>query len=206
VSQRPDDILLADHLAGDPTAFDQLVHRYTPELYGFVRRFVGDPAASEDILQDTFIQVHASAHTFDRQRAFRPWLYTIAANKARDYMRSRGRRQEQSLDSPGPRGASEGEGQGLVQSLEGESSDPIERVATDELNRAVRGVVDQMPERLRMILILGYFQQMPYGEIADVLQIPVGTVKSRLHAAVQHFARLWKARGPVESGDEATAG
>jgi RNA polymerase sigma-70 factor (ECF subfamily) len=204
VGSGSDEHLLVQHVAGTPGALDALVARYAGELYGFLCRFVGNAAAADDLVQETFVQVHLAARSFDRSRAFKPWLYTIAANKARDHLRSRGRRSEHSLDagadedSPGgaPRVADHAE------SLE-------EGLARDERRQAVRALVAQMPEHLRLILMLGYFQQLPYAEIAQVLDIPVGTVKSRLHAAVQDFARRWhvhekSARG--RAGPEPAAG
>lgn len=182
--------LLTEHLAGKPGAFEKLVSRYSDELYGFLCRFVGNAAAAEDILQDAFVQVHLAADSFDTERPFKPWLYTIAANKARDYLRARARRQVYSLDS----GGLGEDGPTAAQMVESVDESLAEQVADDEQRKAVREVVDQMPERLRLVLVLGYFQQLPYAQIAEILDIPVGTVKSRLHAAVKHFARLWKAR------------
>ena len=85
VSDRTDENLLAEHLAGDPTAFRELTERYSRELIHFLTRFLGSRAAAEDVFQETFLQVHTSAETFDGARRFKPWLFTIAANKARDY-------------------------------------------------------------------------------------------------------------------------
>lgn len=183
-----DEQLLADHQHGDKGAFDALVRRHVNELYGFLARFVGSATAADDIVQDTFVQVHLAAATFDPGRSFRPWLYTIAANKARDYLRSRGRRQELSLDSGGPDDDSPGAGQ----YLEADDAPQTDDVIAKEQRETVRALVDRMPEHFRTILLLGYFQQLPYAEIAEVLDIPVGTVKSRLHAAVNYFADLWR--------------
>src|SRR5439155_9610686 len=87
-----DEQLLADYRGGDKTLFAVLVLRYQRELYHFVVRFLGDRAAAEDVFQETFLQVHQSADQFDPQRRFRPWLFTIAANKARELIRSQARR------------------------------------------------------------------------------------------------------------------
>lgn len=184
---RRDEELLADHLAGKSGAFDQLVSRYLDGLYGFFQRFVGNSAAADDLVQETFLQVHLAAGSFDPQRPFKPWLYTIAANKGRDYMRSRGRRPAQSLDTTG----SDPDGPSAAAQLEGEAPDVAEQLEADELVESVQRMIAQMPEHLRMILILGYYQRLPYAEIAEILDIPVGTVKSRLHSAVNHFSRLW---------------
>ncbi len=197
---KSDEQLLAEHIAGVKGAFDELVARYANELYGFLCRFVGDRTAADDLLQDTFMQLHLAANSFDQRRSLRPWLYTIAANKARDYMRSRGRRQQLSLEAGGEN--DRGSLSQMLETIEPPSSETVER---EEQRQAVRRIVDRMPEHLRLILTLGYFQQLPYAEIAQVLDIPVGTVKSRLHAAVQHFGRLWREQdssGSVASNGE----
>jgi RNA polymerase sigma-70 factor (ECF subfamily) len=193
VESRSDEELLSLHVAGTSGAFDVLIGRYAGELYGFLQRFVGNAAAADDLVQETFLQVHMAAGTFDATRSFKPWLYTIAANKARDHLRSRGRRQEHSLNAGGP-GDEEA---AAIHRVPAEPEALEERLAADERRELVRKTVAKMPEHLRLILVLGYFQQLPYGEIADILDIPVGTVKSRLHAAVNHFARLWRAAEPT---------
>lgn len=191
MSGHHDESLLRAHLDGDATAFEQLVNRYADELYGFLRRFVGDAAAADDLVQEAFLQVHQSAATFDLDRRFRPWLYTIAANKARDFMRSRGRRQEQSLDSAGSHKSDDA---GMANVIPSEETGHEDEISSAEQNRMVRAVVDELPEGLRTVILLGYFQQLPYAEIAEVLGIPVGTVKSRLHTAVHLFGKRWRER------------
>ena len=188
MDHKSDEQLLADHLAGLPGAFDRLVTRYAQEIYGFLCRFVADSTLAEDLTQETFIQVHLAAASFDPRRSFRPWLYTIAANKARDHLRSRGRRQEYSLDS----GLNDQDRPAPSQSVAAEPAEASQRLEAEERRALVRALIDRMPEHLRLVLMLGYFQQLPYAEIAEILGIPVGTVKSRLHAAVNHFARLWR--------------
>ena len=83
-----DEQLLVAYRHGDRASFSRLVQRYQRELFHFLVRFTGDRAAAEDIFQETFLQVHQSAEQFDPQRRFRPWLFTIAANKARDLHRA----------------------------------------------------------------------------------------------------------------------
>src|SRR5688572_21788035 len=92
IPDRTDEELLAGYRQGDRSSFAALVERYQRELFHFLVRFLGDRAAAEDIFQETFLQVHQSADQFDPSRRFRPWLFTIAANKARDLMRSQARR------------------------------------------------------------------------------------------------------------------
>jgi RNA polymerase sigma-70 factor (ECF subfamily) len=189
VEHKSDEELLAEHLAGKPGAFDTLVARYIDGLFGFFQRFVGNAAIAEDLVQETFLQVHLSAGGFDPSRSFKPWLYTIAANKARDHMRARGRRPTQSLDIV------VGDSEGPTAGARVEAPEPPLREQLDELEQAeqVRAMIAQMPEHLRLILILGYYERLPYAEIAEILGIPVGTVKSRLHSALNCFAQMWLA-------------
>ena len=190
-TQRSDEQLLADYRQGDRAGFAALVERYKRELFHFLVRFLGDRAAAEDIFQETFLQVHQSAEQFDLTRRFRPWLFTIAANKARDYIRSQARRPTNPLQaSISPGDEESGEFIDLMSSAATMPGEPMER---QELQELVHKTVMGMPEHLREILLLSYFHQFPYKQISDILNIPLGTVKSRLHAAVAHFADRWRA-------------
>ncbi|MGC9454337.1 MAG: RNA polymerase sigma factor [Phycisphaerae bacterium] len=181
--------LLQRHLAGDEAAFTALVERYRRELFNFLARFTGDRALAEDVFQEAFLQLHISAGSFDPSRRLKPWLFTIAANKARDAMRSRSRRQAAPLDAP-----IDGDKDDTYASLmPTDIPSPEESVANLETRQAVRTIVEDMPENLRVVLLLNYFHDFAYKEIAEMLSVPLGTVKSRLHAAVKHFARRWKA-------------
>ena len=167
-------------------AFKTLMRLYTNELLHFLTRFLGSRVGAEDVFQETFLQIHLSADTFDSSRRFKPWLFTIAANKARDYHRKHSRRTFVSLSSSLD---SDGEGQCFVDLMESNIPTPEEPLVDAERCRLVKDVVDSMPTHLREILLLSYFQQMSYNQIAQTLEIPLGTVKSRLHTAVAAFAR-----------------
>src|SRR4051812_28189338 len=186
-----DEQYLARYRTGDKPSFAHLVTRYQRELFHFLVRFLGDRAAAEDVFQETFLQVHQSADQFDPSRRFRPWLFTIAANKARDLIRSQARRPTNPLQaSINPGDDDSGEFRALMSSVEDTPDEPMQRA---ELQQSVQKAVASMPEHLREILLLSYFHQFPYKQISDILEIPLGTVKSRLHAAVAHFADRWKA-------------
>lgn len=187
---QPDEQLLAEYRQGNRASFATLVSRYQRELFHFLVRFLGDRAAAEDVFQETFLQVHQSAEQFDPQRRFRPWLFTIAANKARDLLRSNARRPTSPLQASIGRGDDDsGEFIDLMQATGELPGEPMER---QELQQLVQKTVMAMPEHLREILLLSYFHQFPYKQIGEILDIPLGTVKSRLHAAVAHFADRWK--------------
>lgn len=185
-----DEQILVAFLDGDDQAFGILVERHHQELFQFVARFVRNAAAAEDAVQEAFIQAHRSARSFDASRRFRPWLYTIAANKARDYLRGRARRREVPLSIPSASDASEDVS--YLDFLSDDATAAGEVMEGDERRDAVRAIVSEMPDNLREILVLGYYQRLPYKEIAEVLAIPLGTVKSRLHAAVSCFATAYK--------------
>jgi len=190
VSQRTDEQLLADHIAGDPGAFRTLVERHSRELYEFVFRFTRSSAAAEDVVQESFLQVHTSADRFDPDRRLKPWLFTIAANKARDWLRGRTRQREVALDA---KIAGDNEaGQAFADLLAGEDENPTDTLESEEQRRAVRRVVDRLPPALCEAIVLAYFHRFSYRDMADILEIPLGTVKSRLHAAVAAFGKLFR--------------
>lgn len=187
---RTDERLLEEYRRGATRSFAELVDRYHRELYHFLVRFLNNRASAEDVFQETFLQVHQSAETFDTQRRFRPWLFTIAANKARDLMRSQARRPTNPLHSSiSPNDADSGEFIDLMESTADAPGAGMERI---ELQQLVHNTIGTMPDNLREILLLSYFHQFPYKQISDILDIPLGTVKSRLHAAVAHFADRWR--------------
>src|SRR4051794_356316 len=196
--EKTDEQLLAEYRDGAHASFNALVERYQRELFHFLVLFLGDRAAAEDVFQETFLQVHQSADQFDPTRRFRPWLFTIAANKARDLIRSQARRPTKPLQaSINPGDDESGEFMDLMSSVEDTPDEPMQRA---ELQQSVQRAVASMPEHLREILLLSYFHQFPYKQISDILEIPLGTVKSRLHAAVAHFADRWKSMNHQQSG------
>ncbi len=189
VEHRTDEALLGASREGERGAFVELINRYRDELLHFLTRFLGSHAAAEDVFQEAFLQVHLAADKFDTTRRFKPWLFTIAANKARDYHRKHGRRAMVSLSaSPGR----DDDGKQYVDLLDADLPGPEAPIIDAERSRLVRSVVDSLPPHLREILLLSYFQRMSYNQISDSLEIPLGTVKSRLHTAVATFAKTWK--------------
>jgi RNA polymerase sigma-70 factor, ECF subfamily len=186
--------------ADDPGAYRVLIERHHDDLLRFLTRMVGNRAAAEDIFQDTFLQVHISAASFDTSRRFRPWLFTIAANKARDYLRKKNRRKTVELSAPIRKSDS---GASFVDLLEVDVPPPNEAMDLSERDEQVQQALDQLGPALREVLLLAYFQRMSYAQIAEDLGIPLGTVKSRMHSAVAAFARSWKtiSKGNHTGGD-----
>ena len=191
---------------GNAGAFEELVRRHHDDLIRFLIRLSGNRALAEDAFQETFLQVHLSADTFDTSRRFKPWLFTIAANKARDALRRSARRKTLDLSAPIAGGGGGGNGpdsgaRTYVDLMEVDVPQPDQRLDDAERNEAVQRAVDELPWSLREILLLAYFQRMSYNQIADSLEIPLGTVKSRLHSAVGAFAKKYQAMNPTSPSD-----
>jgi len=184
-----DEKLFERYRRGDDEALRTLIERYRDDLFRFLYRLVGDRATAEDVFQDTFLQIHLSADRFDATRRFRPWLFTIAANKGRDSLRKKGRRQTMELSAPV---GGDDSGAAFVDLMEIDVPEPDARLDREELDGLVQRALGGMSPLMREVLLLAYFQRLSYAQIAEDLGIPLGTVKSRLHAAVASFAKQWQ--------------
>jgi len=194
-----DEDLLRRLRRGEKDAFAFLVQRYERELFGYLCRYLGDRNLAEDVFQNTFLQLFLKSGQYEPGRPVRPWLYTIATNQAIDALRRSGRHQAVSLDEPRD-APGDGEAQNLLEMLENREPGPLDQAQAQERRERVRSAVDQLPEFLRQVLILAYYQGLKYREVAEVLGIPVGTVKSRLHAALVRLQEIWDgAASPFES-------
>lgn len=183
--------LLKRYREGDETAFREIVERYKNSLYSFLRHFLNRQDLVEDVFQETFLQLFASRDSFDTSRPLRPWLFTIAANKAKDALRKMRRHSSMSIGAIADSGDVSVDD--VINILASYKTTPADEVTMEETARRVREIVADMPENLRGILILAYFEQFSYKHMAEILSIPIGTVKSRLHTAVMHFTKKWNA-------------
>lgn len=184
-------LLLRYRDSGDREVFAQLVKRYEHELFNYLHRYMGNAEMAEDAFQATFLQVHLKCDQFEPGRKVRPWLYAIATNKAIDAQRRNRRHRVTSLDQINSR--HDDELGSLMDLLSSNDPDPMDAAEVQENQRWVHNEIASLPEHLRSVLGLVYFQGMKYREAADVLSIPVGTVKSRLHAAVLKLNEAWQA-------------
>jgi RNA polymerase sigma-70 factor, ECF subfamily len=189
--EQSDAQLIELYQQGDERAFREIVDRYKNSLYGFLRRFLNQQDLVEDVFQDTFLQLFISKASFDTSRPLRPWLFTIAANKAKDTLRKIQRHSTVSLGAIADSG--EATVDDVVNILKSYEITPDQEVSDDETKALVRTIIADIPENLKSILILAYFEQFSYKQMAEILSIPIGTVKSRLHTAVVHFMGKWKA-------------
>jgi RNA polymerase sigma-70 factor (ECF subfamily) len=176
-----DDQLIEKCNGGTTEAFTELVLRHKDGLVGFIWRFAGDPRLAEDIGQEAFLRVYENLATYKTGPKFSTWLYKIAMNLATDALRKKHVRREVSLDAKAP-GANTSS-----LTVEGQLTDhcakPEETMSNAETSETVRRVLDEMPEEHKLILVLRDVQGLPYEEIAEVIDAPLGTVKSRVNRA-----------------------
>ncbi len=164
-------------LAGDVNAFETLVTEYEKGVYAIAQRMTGNPEDAADMTQETFIKAYNSLQSFRGDSKFSVWLYRIASNVCLDFLRSRSRKPAVSLS------VEDDEGEETELDIADESQSPellLERGLTRD---AVRRGLQALPPDYKQILLLREIQGLSYEEIADVLQIEVGTVKSRIFRA-----------------------
>ena len=178
-----EELLIAYRSEGDRTAFEVLVKRYERELYSYLRYYLGNADLAEDVFQTTFFLILKNCERFEESRAFRPWLYRIATNQAIDARRRNKCRLAISLDAETQ--CDENGWNIYAAQLSSEETDPGETVLDMERGRQVREAVEQLPETLRQVLYLVFFQGMKYHEASETLGIPFGTIKSRLNIAIK---------------------
>lgn len=165
---------------GDGQALAGLVHRYHAPLRGYLLRLTHDEFLTDDLVQETFLRVYTRADTFGPGRSFRPWLYRIATNLFFDWHRRR-------RDMPAGL-AGDGTAAGLATGADPDpGGDGLASVVRSEEQWEVRQALAQLAADHRAILLLRFDRELSIAEIADVLSIPVGTVKSRLFRALRQF-------------------
>lgn len=166
-----------------PEDFTEIFRRYSLELCRYLTRYLGNAALAEDVLQDTFLQVHAKCGLYRDGWPVKSWLYAVAIHRAVDAGRRARRLPAIRLDRTSSEDR-EVETGTLLELLASPEPGPLETLRTRERQQWVRESVAQLPEPQRQALVLAYYQGMPYSEIACLLNVPLGTVKSRLHGAL----------------------
>lgn len=170
-----DEQLMEQFLDGVRGALEMLVVRYEKPLYRFACRMLGDSGAAEDAFQETFLKVFRKRHQYVKSRRFKPWIYQICLNVCRDMLRQGKRRNEVSLTLELVRASSSGVAEEAVASL-------------DKIR--VRRALYHLSKKHREVLLLSHYQDLDYAEIAEILDVPVGTVKSRKFNAIRNLAKV----------------
>jgi RNA polymerase sigma-70 factor (ECF subfamily) len=174
--------LVADLKAGSEEAFGILIAQYHQPLYSLIARSLTDPADAADITQEVFIKVFRSIRGFHGESSLRTWLYRIAVHEASNQRRwwSRHKKQEMTIDSPVESSDSGDEGISLAATLADRGDSPFECAAQAEVKEQVETALRQVPEAFRTVVVLREIEGFAYDEIAEILNVNIGTVKSRL--------------------------
>jgi RNA polymerase sigma-70 factor (ECF subfamily) len=185
--QSTDESLINAHCRGEPTAFAELVRRYGGSVLRYLTRMSRSREQAEDLFQETFRRVHEKAHTF-RGGRFRPWLFTIATRVAIDGLRKRKRLQVLSLNRKSDCSKRNGEELGAV-AVADNSFNPSQEAEKAERAEQVRQTIELLPAKQRATLVLAYYQQLSYREVAEVLGCSIGTVKVQMYRALRTLAQ-----------------
>jgi RNA polymerase sigma-70 factor (ECF subfamily) len=152
---------------GDMVAFNDMVDRYKDRLMNVIGRMLSSTEEAEDVVQETFVRVYQHRQSFNFQHCFSTWIYTIALNLARNELRKR--KKFKFLDITDMQGS--------------ESEFAIEMKLPSRLPEEIKKAIECLPEKYKMAFMLRDMQEMPYDEVAKVLSVPLGTVKSRVNRA-----------------------
>lgn len=169
----PDAELIARHLAGDPDAFDRLLAAHQERVFAVCLRILGDREKALDAAQETFITVLRKVDTFQGRSAFTTWLYRIAVNACYDLLRKEGRRPT----AP------------LPEALQPADPAALRELEAAEVRPAIQRALAGLPAEHAAVVILSDLQDLPLHEVAETLQLPLGTVKSRLFRGRKRLAK-----------------
>jgi RNA polymerase sigma-70 factor (ECF subfamily) len=177
-----DAALVADLKAGSEEAFGILIAQYHQPLYSLIARSLNDPADAADITQEVFIKVFRSIRGFHGEASLRTWLYRIALHEASNQRRwwSRHKKQEITIDSAAESDSEDDSGLCLSATLADHGDSPFDHAAQAEVRERVEAALRQLPEAFRTVVILREIEGFAYEEISEILNVNLGTVKSRL--------------------------
>ena len=176
--------------SGDVEAVAALMERYQHRLYRYLLRLVRQPATAEDLFQQTWLRVMERIKSYNPQHNFEGWLFALAHNLAIDYLR---RYRPQSLDEPLPSGDSQ------VETIAGSGPGALELLLVRERATWLAECVAELPVSFREVLTLRFEEEMRLEEIAVVLGLPLGTVKTRLHRSLKHLRRAVEQKSEVRN-------
>jgi RNA polymerase sigma-70 factor (ECF subfamily) len=168
---RSDEELVGACLAGDDSAFGILVGRWERKIHGAIYRVLGSDEEARDLVQEAFFRAYRGLPGFKREARFSSWLYQIATNLCRDRMRRRRGRTLVSLD----------EVDEAARPLAPAGLGALELVEVRDLCRAVAAAIADLPEEQREVIVLKEYQDLTFGEIAEIMDVPISTIKTRLY-------------------------
>ena len=170
-----DEQLIGRFQAGDERAYVELVNRYKDRLFNFIFPFFGDVEQSEDVVQDTMLRLYEKKHYYKEIAKFSTWIYTIARNLANTELRKRKRRKTTYLSQ-----MSKEERQYDIPAIQ----DDVDQDLQNEFMRnRINQAIDALPEHFKTVIILRDIQELSYDDISNIVEVPLGTIKSRINRA-----------------------
>ena len=170
-----DEQLMSLFQEGDENAYIELVNRYKDKLINFIFIYLGDLESSEDVVQETMIKLYQKKHYYKEIAKFSTWLYTIAKNLANTELRKRKQRKTTLL--------SQFSKDDKTYELPSNDPEPGQEIQTDIVNKIIKDAVDQLSEKFKIVIVLRDIQGLSYEDISEIINVPIGTVKSRINRA-----------------------
>ncbi len=186
--RRTDEELMLQYKDGDKNAFEMLYRRYEKPVLNFIYRMVIDASVAESLCQEAFYRVVKSKKKYKATAQFKTWLFQIAINLCRDRLRRMKHRSHLSLNAPA---MAQNDGDIELQDLISDPSQGIvENFESRELESLIKVAISSLPEEEHLVVVLKEYQGMPYSEIAEVLNCPIGTLKSHNYRAHQKLKKI----------------
>lgn len=179
--------LLEEARRGDHGAFSRLVEAYRDRAFGAALAILQNADDARDLSQDAFVKAYRALDRFDVRRRFYPWLYRILHNGCLNHLKRHGPSRKVSLDEMGEEHHLQ---------FEAPNTDPVEAIHAEQMARHLRDAIERLDPKFREIIVMKHFQEMSYQDIADALEIPIGTVMSRLFHARKNLAALMEKHRP----------
>jgi len=170
-----DEQLMLLFQGGNENAYIELVNRYKDKLINFIFNYLGDIESSEDVVQETMIKLYQKKHYYKEIAKFSTWLYTIAKNLANTELRKRKQRKTTLL--------SQFSKDDKMYDLPSNDNEVDQEIQTEIVSKIIRGAVDQLSEKFKTVITLRDIQQLSYEDISEIIDVPIGTVKSRINRA-----------------------
>ena len=183
-----DSELISQAKRGEGKAYDKLLNKYRNSVYNLVFRMVRDVQEAEDLTQEAFIKAFNSLAQFNEEYAFSTWLYKIATNNCIDFFRKR-KLQTLSLDKPIQYKDSE-----IQQEIPDTDLNPEKTILAKERSAIIREAIDTLPEKYHSAIVLRHSEEKSYEEIAEILNLPIGTVKARIFRAREMLNKALKGK------------
>jgi RNA polymerase sigma-70 factor (ECF subfamily) len=193
VSSMSDEDLMKMCQEGDEAAFEVLFIRYEGQALSFIHRLIGDQNRTEALGQEAFLRIFKDAKSYQYPRSFTTWFYTIVRNLCKNELRWRSRHPTVSIeDNLNPTSSKSDDSPRIGDFLRSEGQSPLDEMVNRERDQRLEKALEMLPEAEREVLILNRFQGLKYREIAEVVGVPVGTVRQRIYSALERLRKAIK--------------